>query len=155
MPSVTSKPQNPVEYAEQHLDVHGAYERAEQARSDYDTAMAKANGASAAIRHVHEMMASRERDRAVDQRAANPTMSATAFGQHMKEVLQADDKMEEYRLRIIEEQGKRDDAEAQAESAKYRMKIETSRLVELGGLLNFYAAAKYVTTQNLTERKNA
>jgi hypothetical protein len=152
---VTKANPNPVEYAEQHLGVHDAYDRAQNARLDYDAAAVKVNAASAAIRYLHEMILSREQEVSAEQRGLNPQMSATGFGQHLKAELQIDDKMEEYRLKIIEEQGNKDTADAMADSAKYRIKIESARLEELGGLLNFYAAAKYATSQNHTSKNGA
>lgn len=144
---------NPIKYAEQELGVHQAYERAQAARQRFAKFAVTLNEANTAIRHIHEMMDDREQELVAEQRAANPEMSATAFKEHMKEVVHADESMKDFRKDLMDKQDSRDAAEISVEAAKYAMRVEAARLNELGGLLNFYAATKYATTQKRQDDK--
>lgn len=144
---------NPIKYAEQELGVHEVYDRAQAAQQRFAKFIVTLNETNNAIRHIHEMMDDREQEVVAEQRAANPDMSTTAFKEHMKEVVQQDETMRDFRKDLMEKQNSRDTAETSVEAAKYAMRVEAARLNELGGLLNFYAATKYATTQKRQDDK--
>lgn len=130
---------NPVTYAEKTLDAHGVYERAQRALAAMDAAHEDANAASAELRVLEEAIADREADLVIECRVKHPDLKTTDFAREVKAMAQADEKMRLHRDALRSAKSKHDDALRRIAVERRRVEIETARMTELGGLLNFYA----------------
>jgi chromosome segregation ATPase len=132
--------EKPVRYAEGVLGVHDVWDAVVQNQNDYEEAMQKHDELVAQVHTAEETIANLEADFTIEERAANPDMSATAFEKHIKSALQLDAEMQEWRRSLAAKKHERDKALTEVESYKSRVRVGIARLEELGGLLHFYAA---------------
>lgn len=131
-----------VGYAETSLNVHAVYEEAQAALGTLRRFMDDSTHLSDWKRRVQEELTDREMMVVSEERAANPDMSQAAFDRHIKIVLQLDGTMIALRGKVLDLQLKLDEANASVAHSEATIRVLTSRMHELGGLLAFYAAAK-------------
>ena len=129
-----------VAYAEETLDVHGAYDRANEAVATLEDNLKVVRKTGQRRRSVEEQMLDREMELSAGERALNPDLSQAAFDRHMKTVLHNDARMGDLRTTLAAHRSEHERAEHEAELSRIRARVECSRLEELNGLLQFYAA---------------
>ncbi len=136
---------NPVEYAEDILDVHGVFreakdrlERHEDAKNLYVTTLAQ-------IRSLKSEIQSVEIDVTAEERGDNPDMKVTAFREHLKNVFESHLGLRDLRSNLAAAESARDEAKADMDHHALGVGALTARMSELAGLLQFYSAAKLAT----------
>lgn len=129
-------------HAEGYLGVERVYAAAKEACATMEAARHECHVISIQRKAVDGQITDREMQVIADERAASADMSATAFDRHIKVVLHNDAELRSLRDKrdVLALQYER--ASADADIAKIRAKVESSRMEELGGLLRFYAAVK-------------
>ncbi len=142
----TKKKKNPVVYAEQTLGVHQVWDDAQTAQRDMEAITELATQVSIEIRGLRAAIADQENKLATTFRGENLDLSQTAFERQLRTVLHEDDTMHELRDRMIDCQSKQDEAEGRIRLLSATVTITAARLNQLGGLLNFYAAAAVTRT---------
>jgi len=144
--------QTPVDYAEGTLGVHDVYEQAQEAhtalRSALDTYAAEAKR----IRQANDGVEQREHDLAAELRGETPDMSQEALKRALKDAHRTDETLVSMRKVLHDAQGKQEDAHAAIESNKYRLRVLSARMNELGGLLSFFASAKNAAAQRSVKK---
>lgn len=131
-----------VDYAERDLGVHAIHADSEQPLADLDAALNVYREQAARIRRAHDGIDRREHELASDLRASDGNVSQEAIKRHLKEQHQTDDFLCQMRDVLRDAQSKQEEAHAVIELSKYRLRVISARMNELGGLLAFYAAAK-------------
>lgn len=142
MAKVPSPEARAVVYAEGSLNVHAVYTEAQESLEALGKHQRTATDLTDTKRRLMVALDDREMELVSAERAANPDMSQAAFDRHIKLVLQADSEMVDYRTQVLDLQFKLDEANASVVHTEAQIRILTSRMKELGGLLQFYAATK-------------
>lgn len=140
---------NPVQYAEQVLDVHGPWVEAQ------DRLKLHAEASESVDQFKREMRARKRLidDRKLELASAAPLMpgwpdkGVTAQRDFIKQVVADDDKLRELEASVAECQSAIEEAQSQVRHHELGIGFLTARLTELGGLLHFYAEAKAAETQ--------
>lgn len=130
------------EFTEGELDVHGVYDKALDAHSDFEESEDEAAYFGAEVRELHERIDRREAYVASEHRAANPDMSATGFKDYISEVLVQDEELQDLRDKLNEAMKQRDKCQAHADAKKYEVRVHVARMEELAGLLRLYAETR-------------
>lgn len=133
---------NPVSYAERTLGVHEVYDEAIAAHTALSKALTDYADQAAAIRGMHDAAEQREYTLALELREQFPDMSNAALDRAIKDMRRSDEDLKAIRANLFEAQSLQEQAHAEIEKNKYRLRVLSARLNELGGLLAFYAAAK-------------
>lgn len=131
---------NPVEYAERTLKVHGVYEQAENLLVELDYAHENHVRALSALRAAREGLADRQAAVTITERATHADLSQTAFEANLKLVLQTDPETRGARFDLSNAQATVDQTESQVRRLERHLDVASARLIELGGLLTFFAA---------------
>lgn len=142
---------NPIEYAEEMLRVHAVHADAEAAHTALETALDHYAKSAQLIREITASIETREYDLVAEHRGANPDISQAALDRWLKEQVHADDTLKELHADLRTAQDHQAQEHADVEKNKYRLRVLSARMNELGGLLTFYAAAKYVAAQKRPE----
>ena len=129
-------------HAEGYLGVERVYAAAKEACATMETARHECHVVNIQRKAVDSQIADREMRLVAEERAANAEMSAAAFDRHIKVVLHDDAELRSLRDKKDALTLQYEQADATADIAKIRAKVEASRMEELGGLLRFYAAVK-------------
>lgn len=135
-------------YAEQTLGVHDAYDAAKDGLTALRETQTAATEHAAQKRNLVEALEDQRFALVARERGIHPEMSATAFEQHMKEIVHTDVQAKHIRAEIAACQHQIDLAEAGTREHEFTIKVQAARLEELGGLLHFYAAVKAHNTNN-------
>lgn len=151
---------NSVQYAEQHLQVNSVYTEALTLEAEYGELVEKVKVINDLLREVEDNLEERERSIAATLMADKDyvQLSKTALREAIKHDIDNNEEVIDLRRQIAVLKGDR-------ASFEYDMKIRTqgialrvARMTELGGLLNFYAAAKasqpqvqHVTSQGVNQ----
>lgn len=138
--AASARPKNPVIYAEGTLGVHTVHAEAQGALSVLEQALTDAARHAAERRSLAEQVADREVVLTSDERAAQPDMSQAAFDRHIKAVLRRDPTLASLRHDLQGAQAQEDMASARVKAADATVRALSARMIELGGLLTFYAA---------------
>lgn len=149
-PTLMEKPvaKNPVEYAEQVLGVHSVHNDAANALGDLERALQDRVRLHAEIRQWKSRITDREMDVAATVRAADPEASLAAYERSLKIALHDDTQMKALRDNLDDAQNRLDVAEAAVEYNKTTARVQSARMVELGGLLEFYAVTKRASNKS-------
>lgn len=131
-----------VDYAENTLDVHGVYEQAQEAEVELRDALAQVTDMAHTLRRIADETEHREFELACDIRAEHHGISQEALKRELRESHFTDEQLSQLRDDRLQAQHYHDEASERVQVAKYRLKVLTARMAELGGLLNFYAATK-------------
>lgn len=134
--------QTPVAYAEGTLGVHDVYEQSLEAHKQLEAALGLYADAAASIREINGAIEAREYDLVAAHRGENPDISLSALDRWLKDQRHADDSLRELRDDLLNKQADSDSAHVNIEKYKYRLRVLSARMNELGGLLNFFASAK-------------
>jgi hypothetical protein len=134
--------QNAVTYAEDTLGVHVVWEEAQQRIEAHGLATEGALRAKRDIRDIEERITDREAEITSDERGANPDMKITAFKEHLKVAFANDSVHQALVAELANSQNVRDGHDADMRHHELGIRALTARMTELGGLLEFYAAAK-------------
>jgi hypothetical protein len=132
----------PRNYAENDLGVHRVYEDTDQPLADLNEALDEYAKQSQRIRQANDRIEQTEYELASDLRGESPDLSQEALKRALKEKHRTDEQLVSMRGVIMDAQHKQEQAHARAEMAKYRLRVLSARMNELGGLLAFYAAVK-------------
>lgn len=140
---------NPVKYAENDLGVHQPWEEAQNRLSLYGIA------SDAIAEHKRELrtLKAQIEDAKHNVRTVAPSevdfwdsMSQKDRDQAIKDKIADSDYITELEKRVREHQASLDTAESEARHHELGLKVLSSRMTELGGLLSFYAEVKRAET---------
>jgi len=135
---------NPVAYAEGHLGVHTLWNHAQERFEKYEAALLRRASLHTELRKIRDVQTDAEMQIMQDGKAKYAEISATAFEKIYKTLVHENQDHQKLRMEERERQCDLDLVEAEISAHEYQLKLMNSRLIELGGLLNFYAAAKRV-----------
>lgn len=133
---------NAVQYAENTLGVHTPWSEAQTRLASHDSYTTAEVGAAALIRLLKDQIADYEAEVVSQWRADEPSLSATAFKQYVKDRLGVDTNWRKLRDDLTAHEVARDAAEAGRRHEEQGLRVLSARMEELAGLLHFYAAAK-------------
>ena len=139
---------NPVTYAEETLGVHKIYDEALAIQSELDTLMTDLDKVHDKRRDTELRLTDREMEIFFDERSTHTEMSATALDQHVKLVRHKDEDHQLLRSQLNALRGEVGGLEIDVDFAKARLRTVQVRMEQLGGYLNFLAAAKNAQTAN-------
>jgi|SRR5690242_73479 len=131
-----------IDYAEDKLGVHAVYESAIQAREKLVDILASIVDARANKREFEALISDHEYNLIAQETGANPSMSQAALDRHMKVVIAQDDAHSELRGQLREVAKGIDLLETKKAVLEADIRIDSARLVELGGYLQYLAAVK-------------
>lgn len=131
----------PVEYAETDLGVHSVYQQALDAQADLDDITTRLDKAQDERRSVVEQIADREAALYGEKHAAHATESATWLKEHMSRFKREDPALKALRAILLDAQSKVGGLEYDLDVRKSQIKILSARMEQLGGYLNYLAAA--------------
>lgn len=143
--------QNPIAYAEDTLNVHGVHSEASQAYAALEEALDQYTELGRVIREVTDAIETREYDLVAAHRGENPDISQAALDRWLKEQVHKDETLSDLHRDLRTAQDGQAAKHAEVDKNKYRLRVLTARMNELGGLLTFLAAAKYATVQQRPE----
>lgn len=133
---------SPVDYAEDDLGVHEVYEDAQGVNAALGTALDDYKEQAKRIRQANDTIEQREYELAGELKGEQPDISQEALKRAIREAHQTDETLVQMRKVLNSAHGKQEDAHARIEHSKYRLRVLSARMNELGGLLAFLAAAK-------------
>lgn len=136
-----------VEYAEVTLGVHHAHETAQSALARMEAARTELLGMRATKRRIENAIADREADIAADTVAALGGQSQAAIERQVKLTIGTDPELRRLRQELLDQQDDIDGEETHAAMAKAQVEIETGRMTELGGYLQYLAVSKLVASR--------
>jgi len=131
-----------IDYAEEKLGVHAVYESAIQSREKLVDILASIVDARANKREFEALISDHEYNLIAQETGANPSMSQAALDRHMKVVIAQDDAHSELRGQLREVAKGIDLLETKKAVLEADIRIDSARLVELGGYLQYLAAVK-------------
>jgi uncharacterized coiled-coil DUF342 family protein len=139
---------NPVEYAERVLEVHDIFVSTEQVLDEHARALDAMTSANRRIRDLEEDLRLAEIDTGIAAERAADAREWKGIGQRskfVKDFITSYPEVVNLRGEIESAKNRRDEAEADVRHLALVIGARTARMNELGGLLNFYAAAKLVS----------
>jgi uncharacterized coiled-coil DUF342 family protein len=139
---------NPVEYAERVLEVHDIFVSTEQVLDEHARALDAMTSANRRIRDLEEDLRLAEIDTGIAAERAADAREWKGIGQRskfVKDFITSHPEVVNLRGEIESAKNRRDEAEADVRHLALVIGARTARMNELGGLLNFYAAAKLVS----------
>lgn len=142
MSDAQPKKATPVTYAEDNLGVHEVYNNSMAAHDDLNASLGDHAREAKELRRLHDEVDTREYELATEVRASDPTISQEALKRAIRDAQQTDESIIALRRSIRDAQDRQEDAQALVEMNKYRLRVLSARMNELGGLLAFYAAVK-------------
>lgn len=138
---------NPVKYAEDELGVHDVQTRAERALKDFgEWSIAEADHA-ARVRDCKDDVDDHQAVATAEQRGKHADLSNADFDRSLRRFLATDVGLAELRSKLRKAQHDHDEATAERRHAEHTIEALAARMIELGGLLNFYAAVKAAGSQ--------
>jgi DNA recombination-dependent growth factor C len=142
---------SPVKYAEDDLGVHDILLGVLEARRKLDEEiLSLIADARDQKRKAEQDLEDRETDLLIDERGKHVEMSATALKEHMKIVLHKDAEWRRLRDLVRTLTDQIDGAEVDRRLNDRDIEIGCARMIELGGYLNYLAAAKQASIANKT-----
>lgn len=138
---------SPLAYAEDDLGVHEVYEEAQEAHEALKGALDTYAEQAKRIRQANDSVEQREFELAGEYRGQQHDMSQEALKRAIREAHRTDETLITMRKVLHDAQGKQEDAHAAIEQNKYRLRVLSARMNELGGLLAFLGAAKAASAQ--------
>ena len=132
----------PVEYAEVDLKVHETFHDAWQVNEAHSAAVMRRVTQMQKLRECRDDIEYREHEIVTDLRGKYMDASEAALTRAVKLAFKDDTHLQSLSRMERVMQGEIDGTDAEIDSLKSTLKLLTARLSELGGLLNFYAAAK-------------
>lgn len=132
-------------YARDTLGVDKVYDAANAGHNALADALGRLTEAARERRRVDAEILDNEIEIASIERGKHTDLSQAAFERHLKEVLHNAVQLVELRQERAELHAQYEQADADAEIARSRVRIECARMEELGGLLDFYAWTKAAT----------
>lgn len=121
------------------------WDDARTAMDNLHDALERETNATKQIRQLRDQINDREHQIVTGSRPAFIELSETAWNKKAKELFHDDPNLKELRQKIRDEEAKHDQAQADVKYCTTDCQMFASRMDELSGLLNFYAASKLVT----------
>lgn len=131
-----------LKYAEDALGVHEVYREAIEAHQRVEEAATEIAQLRDRKRDVEFDIQMREIELSQLESGKHPEMSATAMNTHMRKVVWTDVKYLELKHALDRLQGQLDGAEATLKISENTVRIESARMIELGGYFNYLAVVK-------------
>lgn len=143
----TPMARNPVKYAEEHLDVHGPWKEAQFRLHEHFEASARVTATKSLIR---------EHKRSIEDLKHEITALAPSLEGWPDKIMAQKDfiklqiaesaEIQKHESTLASYQSEMEDAIAEARHHELGIGVLSARLVELGGLLHFYAESKHAET---------
>lgn len=131
-----------IDYAEVTLGVHSVYANTLAARKQFDELQKEAAKLRVERRRAEEAVEDYEMDLSTTERGTRPSMSATAFKEHMKGKLHANDLFRELKKKVADLDQRLDLLGDDMRVLDKDIRIGCSRMEQLGGYLQYLAAVK-------------
>lgn len=124
------------------LRVDEPWDEAQNRLGEYERASETYLAHGKSVRDTKTAMSDREAELIASERGANPEMKITEFNKHMKVVIEQDEAHSKLRAKLGALESDRALAKSTMDHHELGIKVCVARMHELGGLLEFYAAAK-------------
>jgi hypothetical protein len=134
-------------FAHDTLGVERVYEAATKAHNDLAAALERVVKTASDRRRIDDEITDHEMTIIAAERGRHADLSQAAFDKHIKQVLWDAPQLAELRSQRAEVQTAHERADADADLARGRIRLESARMEELGGLLTFYASTKFASGQ--------
>lgn len=135
-------------YAEETLGVHECHEKAVAMIEVLDSVLSDLDKAQDRKRQLEEDYADREVELISEMRGLHPQMSDTRFRSELKGWERTDKRLRELRTELNKVRSEIGGLELDAEMARVRIKVNSSRMVELGGYLYYLGVVKTQAEQS-------
>lgn len=134
---------NPVTYAEDTLGVHDVWTDAQRRLEQHAAAVAERAALTTAIRRLKVRITDREAELTSDLTAVHADVkTVTERNKLVKEGIQKDPQVQDMKSELDDLEATRDMVSADIARHEQGCHVLAARMTELGGLLNFYAAAR-------------
>lgn len=137
---------NPVTYAEVTLEVHEVFNTTKEAHQKLDETLTLLTEKGDARRHVEQHLTDREMEIVTEERGKHPDMSQAQMDKHIKSLLFQDAEWKKLRDELRELKDDLDGIDADRKVHERSIEIGCARMNQLGGYLNYLAAAKNAST---------
>ena len=144
---------NAVTYAETELGIHQCFEDAKQAVLDSTHLGNLIVVEREKIRDLESQIAYREIEVADLEWTKHPDMAVTRMDKHVKGAQLKDDKLQGLHEQLRSAKNRVEEWELSRASYDAAVKVYTARMIELGGYLQYLAAAKTSQTVRATQEK--
>lgn len=141
-----------VEYAEQTLKVHALWDEAQKAQADLDNLASELDKAQDQKRALAEKILDRETELLEEEQGKHEKQSATWLKEHMVVQKRKDPVLKDLREKHFAEASTLSGLEYDWDVKKTQCRLLEARLLQMGGYLNFLAAAKQA--ENITKTHN-
>lgn len=131
-----------LKYAEDTLGVHTCYLVAQSQLEVLDEVLSDLDKAQDRRRQLEDEYADREIELIGEMRGVHPQMSDTRFKSELKGWERTDDKLRSIRVELSKVRSEIQGIEIDAEMARLRIRVNSSRMEELGGYLHYLAVVK-------------
>lgn len=131
-----------LKYAEDTLGVHECFETANSQLDVLDSVLSDLDKAQDRKRQLEDEYADREIELISEMRGVHPSMSDTRFKSEFKGWEREDDKLRGLRVELNKVRSEIQGIEIDAEMARLRIRVNASRMEELGGYLHYLAVVK-------------
>lgn len=144
---------NPVEYAEELLEVNKVWEETERLLEGFDVAIQGLRITRQQLHSAQFRLAELELDILGDERGKHIDLSVAAFDRHLKEAYHKHSAHKELRGEIAGHQRELIERETIKAQAEAHLRGNTARMTELGGYFNYLAAAKQAQSIQLAKQE--
>jgi hypothetical protein len=141
-----------VAYAETVLGVHSVYTETQELLKEHDDVLDQITILRDHKRVLEFSLADREQELIQLAWVSDPDMSAARFDKHIKSVYHSDTGWKNMRRSLAQALSDIDTHEAALKQIDARLKTAQSRMIELGGYLNYLAAVKNAASTPPTEK---
>lgn len=131
-----------LKYAEDTLGVHECYEAASSQLEALDSVLSDLDKAQDRRRQLEDQYDTREIELIGEMRGVHPNMSDTRFKSEIKGWERTDKKLCAIRIELNKVRSELDGLAIDAEMARMRIRVNSSRMEELGGYLHYLAVIK-------------
>lgn len=131
-----------ITYAEEDLGIHKVYESAKVAANSLDECLTKLSEQRDRKRLTDQTIIDREMELAEAERGKHPDMSQAAMDKHLKVLFNKDEFIRELTSHLRDILSEIDGLECDRDIFETEIKINTARMFELGGYMQYLAAVK-------------
>jgi chromosome segregation ATPase len=151
-PKAPSPAAKALEYARNELRVDDVYKESRTILTQYDECLTALSEARDKKRDLDDAIDARKMEIIGDERAKHADMSEAAMDRHLRQVYRVDTRLIELKEQQRQAAGDVDGCEMDKLVHEQELKTLQARMTELGGYLNYLAAARLATIHKETMR---
>jgi hypothetical protein len=133
---------NPVAYAEDTLGVNTVWTACQDASEGLITVVTELAAVRNEIRDIEAKVSYREMEVTESEWAKHPDMPVTRMDKHVKAAFLKDVDLQEFQAQLRSLRGKAERLDGMKIEGETIVRVTTARMIELGGYLQYLAAAK-------------